>query len=162
MTPDSQSSTVVGEDLVDSGGCVVAIVGSRSFPKRMWPTKCANKVGEVLVDAGWPVRKVVSGGADGVDSAAGAWANLVRVPLYEIEPDWDKHGRAAGVKRNTTIVQEADKLVALWNGSSRGTMDSIGKARTILGDENVVIEPIGDAGPELNVTAVPRKEIDSP
>jgi hypothetical protein len=51
------------------------------------------------------------------------------VPVTRLIPDWKKHGRAAGIIRNTDIVKQADKVVAFWDGKSKGTQDTIGKAR---------------------------------
>jgi hypothetical protein len=42
--------------------------------------------------------------------------------------DWDKHGKAAGPIRNQQMAQEADGLIAFWDGKSRGTKDMIQKA----------------------------------
>lgn len=44
----------------------------------------------------------------------------------EIFPaEWQKYGRSAGFKRNRLIVQAADKVVAFWDGESKGTASSI-------------------------------------
>ena len=44
-------------------------------------------------------------------------------------PDWETHGRKAGPLRNSKIVEDSDKVVAFWDGHSRGTQDTINKAR---------------------------------
>jgi hypothetical protein len=43
--------------------------------------------------------------------------------------DWDKHGKAAGFIRNQEIVDNCDFVVAFWDGASRGTKDTIDRAR---------------------------------
>jgi hypothetical protein len=39
-------------------------------------------------------------------------------------PEWDKYGKSAGFRRNTTIWNNADQGVAFWDGVSRGTAHS--------------------------------------
>lgn len=39
--------------------------------------------------------------------------------------NWGEHGKAAGFIRNRTMVEEADRVVAFWDGESRGTRHSI-------------------------------------
>lgn len=46
-----------------------------------------------------------------------------------INADWEKHGRAAGPIRNQQMVNEADALIAIWDGESKGTAGIIGMAR---------------------------------
>lgn len=72
---------------------------------------------------------IVSGGARGVDSIAIKWAQFFDLKTQVFIPDWDAYGKYAGLARNTNIVEVCDRLVAFWDGQSRGTMDSIMKAR---------------------------------
>jgi len=71
-----------------------------------------------------------------------------------MEPDWEEHGKRAGPIRNSKMVREADAVLALWNGTSTGTADTIGKARYALGDDRVSVHPIGDGDVEPSVSAV--------
>jgi hypothetical protein len=41
------------------------------------------------------------------------------------KPDWDKYGKRAGFIRNELIINEADKIIAFWDGESKGTKLSI-------------------------------------
>jgi hypothetical protein len=66
------------------------------------------------------------GGASGVDEAAEEQARMLGLSPLSIRPDWNTHGRAAGILRNKTIVDQADKVVAFWDGKSRGTRHTIG------------------------------------
>lgn len=144
----TENETVVGSELVDEAGDTVAIVGSRSFMFESFPERAVEMVGEALVDAGWSVSEVVSGGAEGADSAGEEWANRAGVPVTIHEPDWDKHGKAAGMIRNSDIIQDADRVLAIWNGSS-GTQDSVAKARSVLDDDSIRLVEIGDGCPSL-------------
>lgn len=44
------------------------------------------------------------------------------------KPDWNKYGKRAGAIRNQQIVDEADKIVAFWDGKSKGTKITIDMA----------------------------------
>jgi hypothetical protein len=44
-------------------------------------------------------------------------------------PDWFAHGRVAGLMRNSQIVDYAEEVFAFHDGTSRGTLDTIRKAR---------------------------------
>lgn len=64
---------------------------------------------------------VVSGGADGVDTAGAAWATSKGIPLHRFLPDWKTHGSAGGPMRNREMAEFADALLLLWDGESRGS-----------------------------------------
>ena len=66
----------------------------------------------------------------GVDAAALEAARLHGIEVLEMPANWTKNGRAAGPRRNTTMVYEASDVVAFWDMKSRGTMNLIGTART--------------------------------
>jgi hypothetical protein len=43
--------------------------------------------------------------------------------------DWQQYGRGAGMKRNYQMLLEAEALIAIWDGKSRGTKNAIDTAR---------------------------------
>lgn len=82
---------------------------------------------------------VVTGGAVGVDQAA-MQAAKERTPRLRLEvyyPDWQQ-GRGAGLVRNRRIVHNSERLVAWWDGTSRGTKFTIDFAAS-LGREVLVM-----------------------
>lgn len=101
--------------------CVLAIVGSRDFPD-------VDAIRD-FINALRPTTTVLSGGARGVDMLAVNAAKARGLAVEVIPADWDTLGRAAGPARNTLIVERADYVVAFWDGQSRGTADTIAKAR---------------------------------
>jgi hypothetical protein len=101
----------------------VAVVGSRDYPDMEAVRSFVRRLALTTPDA-----VVVSGGARGVDAVAVASARRHGLEVEEIPADWSK-GRAAGVMRNTVIVERADRVVAFWDGTSRGTLDTITKAK---------------------------------
>jgi hypothetical protein len=98
----------------------VAIVGGRDFSD--YPLMVER------ADAMHPTR-VVSGGASGADSLAARYARERGLPLVELHADWRRWGKSAGLRRNVDIVQQADIVLAFWDGASRGTAHTIRTAR---------------------------------
>lgn len=67
------------------------------------------------------VTEIVSGGAKGVDTCAREYALAHGLKLTEFLPEYEKFGRSAPLKRNITIIEYADQVLAFWDGSSHGT-----------------------------------------
>ncbi len=65
--------------------------------------------------------EIVSGGARGVDTSARDYALRHGLKLTEYLPEYSRYGRAAPLKRNITIIENADLVLAFWDGTSRGT-----------------------------------------
>lgn len=99
----------------------IAIVGSREWKN----LQAVRDFVDVLPHS----STVISGGARGVDKAAEDRARERKMLVRSILPNWDLHGKAAGMIRNSQIVAECDALVAFWDGESRGTKNSIDKAK---------------------------------
>ena len=73
----------------------------------------------------------VSGGATGVDSCAEEYARKKGLNITVFPPEYERYGRAAPIVRNKKIVDYADKVIAFWNGSSRGTLSVIKYAEKV-------------------------------
>ena len=73
--------------------------------------------------------EIISGGASGADKMAERYAKENNLLMTILKPDWQTHGKSAGPLRNLEIVASCERLVALWNGESRGTKHSIETAR---------------------------------
>lgn len=65
--------------------------------------------------------EIISGGAKGVDTSARNYALANGIKLTEFLPEYDKFGRGAPLKRNITIIENADLVLAFWDGKSHGT-----------------------------------------
>ena len=72
---------------------------------------------------------IISGGAKGADKLGEQFADDYEIKKQIFKPEWDKLGKAAGFIRNQTIVDNCDMVLAFWDGESRGTADTIEKAR---------------------------------
>ena len=80
---------------------------------------------------------IVSGGARGADTLAEQWAQRNSVPCQVFKPDWKRHGKAAGILRNTDIVNNCTHMLAFPSRRGKGTQDSIKKARRAEKDVHV-------------------------
>ena len=91
----------------------IAIVGSRSIT--------VNNIHDYVTSE----DEIVSGGAKGVDSCAAEYARKNGIKLTEFSPEYALYGRAAPIIRNKKIVDYADKVIAFWDGASKGTLSVI-------------------------------------
>jgi len=88
----------------------VAVVGSRGLT--------VENLGEYLPKN---TTEIISGGARGVDTSAKEYALQNGLKLTEYLPEYKKYGKSAPLKRNITIIKNADFVLAFWDGTSRGT-----------------------------------------
>lgn len=72
---------------------------------------------------------ILSGGARGIDTAGERWARRRGVEVACCEANWGEHGVAAGPIRNQQMVDNADALVLIWDGKSRGSRDVLTRAQ---------------------------------
>ena len=75
--------------------------------------------------------EIVSGGATGIDACAKHFSLAHNIPYTEYLPDYSRYGRAAPIVRNRQIVDRADRVIAFWDGTSRGTRSVIDYCRKI-------------------------------
>ena len=73
--------------------------------------------------------EIVSGGAKGIDTCAREFAEANEYTYTEFLPDYDKHGKAAPLRRNDEIIEYSDLVLAFWDGKSRGTKYVIGACK---------------------------------
>lgn len=91
----------------------IAIIGSRSI--------LSADIGAYISDG----DEIVSGGAVGIDSCAAEYAKKKGLKLTVFLPEYESYGRAAPIVRNKKIVDYADKILAFWDGKSKGTLSVI-------------------------------------
>lgn len=98
------------------------IAGSRNLDR-------AEYVQEAVQECGWQVIHIVSGCARGIDQQGEEYARLNNIPFSQYPPYWNLHGNSAGVIRNQRMAENAEALIAIWDGESRGTKHMIDTAR---------------------------------
>ncbi len=50
------------------------------------------------------------------------------IPMTIMNADWKKYGRSAGCIRNAEMAKNAEALIALWDGKSKGTINMLDNA----------------------------------
>ena len=98
----------------------VAVIGSRGLS--------VTDLGRYLPEN---TTEIVSGGAKGVDTSAREYAKNNGIKLTEFLPEYTRFGRSAPLKRNITIIEYADIVLAFWDGKSRGTKFVIDNCRKL-------------------------------
>ena len=102
----------------------IAIIGSRNFSNYSYMKE--NILNNIDVRE---IDNIVSGGARGADSLGEQFAKEFNINTIIFKPDWNKYGKAAGMIRNTDIINNCDIVFAFPIGESKGTYDSIKKAK---------------------------------
>ena len=100
----------------------VIVAGGREFNdyellKRKLDGALVNKVSEGIT--------IVSGAARGADKLGEQYAKERGYTIDSHPDDWDQYGKSAGYIRNKEMAQNADALLAFWDGKSRGTKHMI-------------------------------------
>ena len=106
----------------------IAVVGSRSICKE----KYKKQITEIIIKMG--ATAIITGGAKGIDEMALEIANKEGIKIKIIRPE--KHSepwrnKVAPLERNTKIVLEANHIIAIWDGQSKGTRDVILKSQKL-------------------------------
>lgn len=120
----------------------IAVIGSREFTDY----DTLKKILDADIDI-CSTNFIISGGAPGADSLAARYAREHKIPLIVYEAEWNnlthpdalikvnnygkQYDARAGLRRNSIIIEEADKIIAFHDGTSRGTLDSIQKAKEL-------------------------------
>jgi predicted Rossmann fold nucleotide-binding protein DprA/Smf involved in DNA uptake len=115
----------------------VAIVGSRRFSEPQRVTEYVNALP--------PRASIVTGSASGVDAAATKAARSKDIPVHVMPASFEEASDARkSALRNQRLVDACDVLVAFWDGTSKGTRDTVIRAL--------------DSGKEVHVFIGPARE----
>ena len=107
----------------------VIIAGGRDFTNVNVMAETLNNLQDV--DHAIEIEKLtlICGMARGADLTAYKLFREVGLPVEMYPANWDEHGKQAGFIRNTQMADNADMLIAFWDGESRGTAHMIATAR---------------------------------
>jgi hypothetical protein len=93
------------------------IAGSRSI-------KDFKLLAKIIHESSFTITEILSGGAQGIDQMAIDYAKLNNLPYRIFPANWVM-GKSAGYVRNEEMAKEAEALIAIWDGESRGTKHMI-------------------------------------
>jgi hypothetical protein len=127
------------------------IAGSRSV-------QSIREIEAAVAGSGFALSEVVSGCARGADRLGERYARDRGLPVRRFPADWGGLGRMAGVVRNHAMARYADALIAVWDGSSRGTGHMIRVARKR--GLRVYVHLVGSEGPPAGASSRWGKERD--
>lgn len=72
-------------------------------------------------------------GPGGVDQAGELWARRNGMEVLVVRAEWERYGRRAGMIRNGVMAEIGGllggRLLAIWDGRSRGTRNMVEQAR---------------------------------
>ncbi len=107
----------------DAFGLRVIIAGSRQYGH--------DELDKALAKCPWleNIAVVISGGCRGIDQCGEHYAATFGLEVERYPADWNKYGRAAGPIRNALMAHNADCLLAVWDGKSKGTKNMIDEAK---------------------------------
>lgn len=75
------------------------------------------------------IELIITGGARGIDRCAKEYGDKMGIPVRVIAPEYERLGKVAPLVRDRQIVDEADAVLALWDGSSKGTAYTVAYAK---------------------------------
>ena len=105
----------------------VIIAGTRSFNDyELLRDSCNNLLSEKQRTH---TVVVISGTARGADQMGERYAKERGFQLRRFPADWELYGKSAGHIRNAKMADNADALIAFWDGESKGTKNMIDNAR---------------------------------
>lgn len=116
------------------------VVGSRTFHNY---TLLQKKLEEELNRTSESIE-IVSGGAKGADNLAKEFARLHKLTYREFPANWNLYGKSAGYKRNEEMHKYISekrnrKIIAFWDGKSKGTKSNFELAKKYGNEIEVVI-----------------------
>lgn len=102
----------------------IVVCGSRTWTDR-------DTIKRVLAEYESPF--VIDGAARGADSLANSVAIELGFSTQRFPADWERHGKTAGFIRNQKMLDEGKPtlVIAFWDGESRGTKDTINRAKSM-------------------------------
>lgn len=105
----------------------VIIAGTRDFADyKLLKEKCDAILSNRRDDSN---IVIVSGTARGADRLGERYARERGYRIERYPADWDRDGNSAGPIRNAKMADNANALIAFWDGKSRGTKNMIDTAK---------------------------------
>lgn len=120
----------------------VAVIGSRSVNDKALVEQMLNEI-KRSCDSHNNSLVILAGGASGVDELARQWAKDNHVDFVMFKPYFMLDSKASYTPRhyffrNKQIIQNADTILAIWDGESNGTRFGIEYAKKHKKDITVV------------------------
>jgi hypothetical protein len=117
------------QKILERGGTLVLrvlVTGGRNFNDYLSVVQVLDNLNRIH-----PITAIAHGGASGADSLANDWAlfRKKKWAIYTYLPDWQKHGKAAGVIRNVEMLQKFKPWIVVAFPGGKGTKHMVKIAR---------------------------------
>jgi len=104
----------------------IIVAGGRNFEDyTQLHTELTAYIAELCPTCQCDEVAIVSGAAAGADTLGARYAFLNHMPVHVYPAEWDVFGKQAGFRRNRVMAENADALLAFWDGNSKGTKNMI-------------------------------------
>lgn len=113
----------------------LAVIGSRTFNDYALVEQILDSLQQPQ-----PIGEIISGGASGADTLAARYAAHHQIPVHIFTPNYKLYKQGAPLRRNLTIVESCDTVLAFWDGKSKGTKNALDHALRL--QKPVIIIPI--------------------
>jgi hypothetical protein len=101
----------------------VGVAGSRAIKNR-------GLVAEAIDEAPFNPSLIIHTDTDGVGTAAGMYAAIEGIDTQVVQSQHHRYPqKLAPVKRKNTIVEEAQKVIIIWEGESTSTQSAMDTAK---------------------------------
>lgn len=104
------------------------VAGSRTFTDYDLLCSKLDAAAAKLTERGQSLV-IVCGMAEGADLLGKQWADAHGIPVAEYPANWKRYGKSAGFRRNDQMADNADHLLAFWDGKDADTQHLIEAAR---------------------------------
>lgn len=101
------------------------VAGSRIFKEEFDKRHIFYHLNRLTKDWDYENVELVCGKAKGPDTFGEEWAKSKSIIIKPFFPEWQLHGKKAGMIRNTQMGNYATHLVAFFDGQSKGTQHMI-------------------------------------
>lgn len=101
------------------------VCGGRDYQDAEKVTDILNRINERK-----GISVIIEGGAHGADRLAQQWAGENGIHYATVRANWEFHGKAAGPKRNSAMLELLPDGVVAFPGG-RGTQNMIYQARSL-------------------------------
>jgi hypothetical protein len=89
-----------------------------------------------------PTDTIIHGGAEGIDSIVDTMARQKRFRIVVYKPEWNKYGVHSAVIRDRLMVEQSDRVVAIWDCISKGTIYTYNYAKMKGKEVNLIKRPL--------------------
>ena len=83
----------------------------------------------IIVNNQVNITQIIDGGCRGIDQLGKEYGLIHKIPVTTVAAEWNRYGRSAGPIRNAKMVELADMGICIWDGKSKGTLDTINKLK---------------------------------